>query len=77
MPGMVRGVPSTPQKDLNASLSNFGNPLFLRWSIWNAKISSKLIIYRRFESKVPTFTINKFRGSQHHEFSKFLFLIIS
>lgn len=76
MPGMVRGVPSTPQKDLNASLSNLDNPLFLRWSIWNAKISSKLI-NRRFESKVPTFTINKFRGSQHHEFSKFLFLIIS
>lgn len=76
MPGMVRGVPSTPQKDLNASLSNFDNPLFLRWSIWNTKIPSKLI-NRRFESKVPTFTINKFRGSQHHEFSKFLFLIIS
>lgn len=50
MPGMVRGVPSTPQKDLNASLSNFDNPLFLRWSIWNAKIPSKLI-NRRFESK--------------------------
>lgn len=76
MPGMVRGVPSTPQKDLNASLSNFDNPLFLRWSIWNTKIPSKLI-NRRFESKVSTFTINKFRGSQHHEFSKFLFLIIS
>lgn len=28
MPGMVRGVPTTPQKDLNASLSNFDNPLF-------------------------------------------------